>query len=73
MGWCRCICTPAVTTETEQYKYLVQEYVSFKLQTMEGGDQEYQANDVRGVNGGKLMCETRKRIVRHQVRVMMIY
>ena len=50
----------AVTTETEQYKYLVQgEYVSFKLQTMEEGDHEYQANEVRGVNGGKLMCETR--------------
>ena len=50
----------AVTTETEQYKYLVQgEYVSFNLQTMEGGDHEYQASDVRGVNGGKLMCETR--------------
>ena len=50
----------AVTTETEQYKYLVQgEYVSFNLQTMEGGDHEYQASDVRGCGGGKLMCETR--------------
>ena len=50
----------AVTTETEQYKYLVQgEYVSFQLQTMEGGDHDYQATDVRGCGGGKLMCETR--------------
>ncbi len=50
----------AVTTETEQYKYLVQgEYVSFTLQTMEGGDHDYQATDVRGCGGGKLMCETR--------------
>ena len=50
----------AVTTETEQYKYLVQgEYVSFTLQTMDDGAHEYQANDVRGCGGGKLMCETR--------------
>lgn len=50
----------AVTTGTEQYKYLVQgEYVSFRLQEMSDGDHEYQASDVRGVNGGKLMCETR--------------
>ena len=50
----------AVTTGTEQYKYLVQgEYVSFRLQEMSDGDHEYQASDVRGCGGGKLMCETR--------------
>ena len=26
---------------------------------MEGGDPDYQATDVRGCGGGKLMCETR--------------
>ena len=49
-----------ISVDTEQYKYLVQgEYVSFTLQTMDDGAHEYQANDVRGCGGGKLMCETR--------------
>lgn len=45
----------------EQYKYLVQgEYVEFQLSRVSGGTHEWQASSVRGVNGGKLMCETRR-------------
>jgi len=50
-----------VVVGNEQYKYLVQgEYVSFKLDHTPGGKHEYQAGDVSGINGGKLMCETRR-------------
>jgi CspA family cold shock protein len=50
-----------VVVGSEQYKYLVQgEYVSFKLTHTPGGAHEYQAGDVSGINGGKLMCETRR-------------
>ena len=47
--------------ESEQYKYLVQgEYVAFELTEMENDDKhEFQASNVRGMQGGKLMCETR--------------
>lgn len=45
----------------EQYKYLVQgEYVEFSVSpTEEGVSHEYQASDIKGMNSGKLMCETR--------------
>lgn len=50
-----------VVVGSEQYKYLVQgEYVSFTLTHTPGGTHEYQAGDVSGINGGKLMCETRR-------------
>ena len=50
-----------VMVGNEQYKYLVQgEYVSFKFDHTPGGKHEYQAGDVSGINGGKLMCETRR-------------
>ena len=50
-----------VRVDSEQYKYLVQgEYVTFKLDHTPGGAHEYQAGDVSGINGGKLMCETRR-------------
>lgn len=50
-----------VQVSNEQYKYLVQgEYVEFKVDKTEGGAHEYQAGDVSGINGGKLMCETRR-------------
>lgn len=43
----------------DQYKYLVQgEYVEFVLST-DAGEHKCLATAVRGVNGGKLMCETR--------------
>lgn len=50
-----------VVVESEQYKYLVQgEYVEFELSQLEDDEKhEFQASNVRGVRGGKLMCETR--------------
>ena len=51
----------AVVVSSEQYKYLVQgEYVEFKLIHTVNGAHEYQAGDVSGIKGGKLMCETRR-------------
>lgn len=49
-----------VKVNTEQYKYLVQgEYVSFTMKESDNKDHPWQAGDVTGVLGGKLMCETR--------------
>ena len=49
-----------VNVSTEQYKYLVQgEYVSFNMKESDNQEHPYQAGDVTGVLGGKLMCETR--------------
>ena len=50
-----------ITVDKEQYKYLVQgEYVEFSVvSTEEGVEHECQAGDIKGVNSGKLMCETR--------------
>lgn len=43
-----------------QYKYLVQgEYVEFIINSVENDKHSVQATEVRGVSGGKLMCETR--------------
>ena len=43
----------------QQYKYLVQgEYVEFVLSATQGGQHEFQAINVTGIKGGKLMCET---------------
>jgi CspA family cold shock protein len=51
----------AIKVESEQYRYLVQgEYVEFKLSSISGGSHEYQAEEVSGIKGGKLMCETRR-------------
>lgn len=49
------------TVPEEQYKYLVQgEYVEFVvLPAEEKGNHEFQAGNVCGIKGGKLMCETR--------------
>ena len=52
----------ALNTSDEQYKYLVQgEYVSFELVKSSDPDSKHEffAGNVSGVNGGKLMCETR--------------
>jgi len=50
-----------VKVGSEQYKYLVQgEYVQFGLTETNGGQHEFQASDVSGINNGKLMCETRR-------------
>ena len=50
----------AIQVGQSQYKYLVQgEYVVLTLAEVESDKHKIQAADVRGVNGGKLMCETR--------------
>ena len=47
--------------EEEQYRYLVQgEYVDFVLKTTDSDAHPFQASAIRGVGGGKLMCETRR-------------
>ena len=49
-----------VMVVNEQYKYLVQgEYVEFIIISTEEGPHKFKASDVSGINGGKLMCETR--------------
>ena len=51
----------AICVIDEQYKYLVQgEYVEFSLSSIEStGDYKYQASNIKGLKGGKLLCETR--------------
>ena len=47
--------------ENQQYKYLVQgEYVEFNLDMIKNSKHEFQAANVGGIKGGKLMCETRR-------------
>lgn len=61
----------SIKVDDEQYKYLVQgEYVNFKLLDTTTDKHEYQAGDVCGIKGGKLMCETRResRVARYQYR-----
>ena len=61
----------SVKVDSEQYKYLVQgEYVDFVLSDTKTGTHEFQAGDVCGIKGGKLMCETRResRVARSQYR-----
>jgi CspA family cold shock protein len=56
----------SIQIDTEQYKYLVQgEYVEFCLSAVSSGDHEFQAGDVSGIKGGKLMCQTR-----HEMRTV---
>ena len=50
----------AIQVGKEQYKYIVQgEYVEFSLTKADQASHEWQAGNVRGLNNGKLMCETR--------------
>jgi CspA family cold shock protein len=50
----------AIKVASEQYKYLVQgEYIEFSLSDTKTSDHEFQAGEVSGIKGGKLMCETR--------------
>jgi len=50
----------AVQVRQEQYRYLVQgEYVDFKLCAVNDESHKWQAGEVSGVDGEKLMCETR--------------
>ena len=49
----------SLSVDKEQYRYLVNgEYVSFKISFNKDAKHPYQAQGVRGVNGGKLMCDT---------------
>jgi cold shock protein len=51
----------SVKVDTDQYKYLVQgEYIEFALSHVTNGSHEFQAGEVSGIKGGKLMCETRR-------------
>lgn len=51
----------SIKVDSEQYKYLVQgEYVDFSLSSTKTADHEFQAGEVCGIKGGKLMCETRR-------------
>jgi cold shock CspA family protein len=61
----------SIKVDSEQYKYLVQgEYVEFNLSNTKTADHEFQAGDVCGIKGGKLMCETRRdlRVARSQYK-----
>jgi cold shock CspA family protein len=62
----------AIEVENQQYKYLVQgEYVEFELVRTTSTEHEWQASNVNGIKGGKLMCETRReyKIARSTYRV----
>ena len=51
----------AIGVSSEQYKYLIQgEYISFNLSHTQNDTHKFQATNVLGINGGKLMCETRR-------------
>jgi cold shock CspA family protein len=54
----------SIKASSEQYKYLVQgEYVEFRLASATyNSDHEFNAEDVTGVKGGQLMCETRNEV-----------
>ena len=61
----------SIKVDSEQYKYLVQgEYVDFCLSDTKTDNHEFQAGEVCGIKGGKLMCETRRetRVARSQYR-----
>jgi hypothetical protein len=46
--------------EKKQYKYLVQgEYVEFEIIPV-NNKHEHQSHNISGINGGKLMCESRE-------------
>jgi cold shock CspA family protein len=50
-----------LTTTNSQYKYLVLgEYVEFTLAKAENEKYEYFAQNVTGIRGGNLMCESRR-------------
>lgn len=51
----------SIRVSNSQYKYLVQgEYVDFVLVKSENEKHEYHATDITGVQGGAIMCETRR-------------
>ena len=57
-----------ISVESEQFKYLVQgEYVTLGIKDLETDAHQHQAETVRGVNGGKLMCETNNEVRRERM------
>ena len=53
----------AINVDSQQYKYLVQgEYIEFDLIRTDSDKHEWQASNVSGIKGGKLMCETRNEL-----------
>jgi cold shock CspA family protein len=51
----------SIRVTNSQYKYLVQgEYVEFVLTKSSTEGHEFQANDISGIKGGPLMCESRQ-------------
>lgn len=53
----------SIKVSNEQYKYLVVgEYVQFKIVESTDGKHKYYADEVCGIRGGNLMCETRREI-----------
>lgn len=49
-----------IGVSSQQYKYLVQgEYVEFSISETQNSTHDFQASNVCGIKGGKLMCETR--------------
>lgn len=50
-----------ISTSQEQFRYLVEgEYVHFDIGPSSQADHEVEAHNVRGIEGEKLMCETRR-------------
>jgi CspA family cold shock protein len=50
-----------ISVSNSQYKYLVQgEYVEFCLSKTDGGPHEFKATEITGIQGGSIMCETRR-------------
>lgn len=50
----------AIGVSSQQYKYLVQgEYVEFSISATQNSTHAFQASNICGIKGGKLMCETR--------------
>ena len=61
----------AINVESQQYKYLIQgEYVEFDLVKTDSTAHEWQASNVAGIRGGKLMCETHNelKVARNQYK-----
>lgn len=53
----------SIVSSSQQYKYLVQgEYVEFVLSKTQNSNHEFQASNISGIKGGKLMCETRNEL-----------
>ena len=51
----------ALQCDADQYRYLLLgEYVTFELEKAENSNHTWKASNVRGVSGGKLMCESQR-------------